>query len=125
MIHETISIVIKLIFHSMMAMSNRLPRMYIPQLFPFASASSHVSDFKCRNKALTAKLLKHGYRYHKFRKALSKFYRRDSGLVEEHDDSLKKLLKQGISEPEFYSDIVYRFRFFRNNSESLLTLIKE
>ena len=28
------------------------------------------------NKCLTAKLLKHGYRYHKLRKAFSKFYRR-------------------------------------------------
>ena len=45
--------------------------------------------------------------------------------------SLKKLLQQGISEPEFYGDLVYRIRkkwgnhFFPNNSESLLTVIKE
>ena len=35
---------------------------YISQLFRFAMASSNVRDFNCRNKALTAKLLKHGYR---------------------------------------------------------------
>ena len=48
---------------------------YISQLIHFARISSNVSDFNCRNKALTAKLLKQGYRYHKLRKAFSKFYR--------------------------------------------------
>ena len=33
---------------------------YIYQLIRFARASSNVSDFNCRNKALTAKLLKQG-----------------------------------------------------------------
>ena len=51
---------------------------YISQLIRFAIASSSVSDFK----ALTAKLLRQGYRYHKHRKTFSKFYRRHSGLVE-------------------------------------------
>ena len=40
---------------------------YISQLIRFARASSNVSDFNCRNKALTAKPLKQGYRYHKLR----------------------------------------------------------
>ena len=47
---------------------------YIPQLIHFATVSSNVSDFNCQNKALTAKLLKQGYRYHKLRKVFSKFY---------------------------------------------------
>ena len=83
---------------------------YIYQLIRFAKASSNVSDFNCRNKALTAKLLKQGYRYHKLRKAFSKFYRRHSELVEKYNVSLRKLLQQGISEPEFYGDLVYRIR---------------
>ena len=45
---------------------------YISQLIRFARASSNVSDFSCRNKTLTAKLLKQGYRYHKLPKACSK-----------------------------------------------------
>ena len=49
---------------------------YISQLIRFARLSSHVDDFNTRNKVLTAKLLKKVYRYHKFLKALSKFYRR-------------------------------------------------
>ena len=35
-----------------------------------------------RNKALTAKLLRQGYRYFKLRKAFSKYYRRHSALLE-------------------------------------------
>ena len=42
---------------------------YISQLIYFARASSHVTDFDDRNKFLTAKLLKQGYRYHKLHKA--------------------------------------------------------
>ena len=37
---------------------------YISQLIRFARASSSVSDFKCANKALTAKLLRQDYSYH-------------------------------------------------------------
>ena len=40
----------------------------------------------------------------------SKFYRRHSGLVEKYNASLRKLLQQGILEPEFYRDLVYRIR---------------
>ena len=46
---------------------------YISQLIRFARASTHVTVFNDRNKFLTAKLLKQGYRYHKLRKASSKF----------------------------------------------------
>ena len=37
---------------------------YISHLVRFVRASSSVSDFNCRNKALTAKLLRQGYHYH-------------------------------------------------------------
>ena len=46
---------------------------YISQLIRFARVPSHVDDLNTRNKVLTAKLLKQGYRYHKLRKALSNF----------------------------------------------------
>ena len=41
---------------------------YISQLIRFARVCGHVDDFDARNKCLTAKLLKQGYRYHKLRK---------------------------------------------------------
>ena len=45
---------------------------YISQLIRFARASSYVADFNTRNKLLTQKLLKQGYRYHKLHKTFSK-----------------------------------------------------
>ena len=54
---------------------------YISQLIRFARVSSHVTDFNTRKKLLTAKLRNQCYRYHKLRKAFSKFYRRHSDLV--------------------------------------------
>ena len=83
---------------------------YISQLIRFANASSHVTDFNNRNKFLTAKLLKQGYRYHKLHKAFSKFYRRHFELIEKYHVSLKKLMQQGISNPEFYGDMVYKVK---------------
>ena len=46
---------------------------YISQLIRFARASSYVADFNTRNKLLTQKLLKQGYRYHNFAKHFQKF----------------------------------------------------
>ena len=59
---------------------------------------------------MTAKLLRQGYRYHKLRKAFSKFYRRQFDLVSKYNVGLKTLLLQGLSEPEFYGNLVYKFR---------------
>ena len=83
---------------------------YISQLIRFARVSSHVVDFNARNKSLTAKLLQQGYRYHKPRKTFSKFYRRHYELVSKFNVGLKTLLHQGLSEPEFYGDLVYKFK---------------
>ena len=87
-----------------------VPHMEYIYLIRFARASSNLSGFICHNKAVTAKLLRQGYRYFKLRKSFSKFYSRHSALVEKYNVSLKTLLQQGISEPEFYGDLVYRFR---------------
>ena len=54
---------------------------YISQLIRFARVSSHVDNFNTRNKVLTAKPPRQGYRYHKIRKAFSNFYRRHSVLI--------------------------------------------
>ena len=48
---------------------------YISQLIRFARASTYVANFNTRNKLLTQKLNKQGYRYHKLCKTFSKFYR--------------------------------------------------
>ena len=79
---------------------------YISQLIRFDRVCSNVDDFNI----LTAKLLKQGYRYHKIRKTFSKFYQRHSELIVKYNTGLKTLLQQGISEPIFYGDLVYKFK---------------
>ena len=75
------------------------------------------------NKILTTKLLQQGFRHHKLRKhaliadmnwflnsRFSKFYRRHFDIVSKYNVGLKTLLLEGLSEPEFYGDLVYKFR---------------
>ena len=69
---------------------------YISQLISFCKSSFNVDDFNKRSLFLTAKLLKQGYRYHKIRKAFSKFYHRHSELIVKYNIRLKALLQQGI-----------------------------
>ena len=76
----------------------------------FARVCSHVEDFNARNKCLTAKLLKQDYRYQKLRKAFSNligFY---------IQCRIKSLLHQGLSEPEFYCDLVFKLKKIMNRA---------
>ena len=91
-------------------MSSFLWSVYFSLYIRFARVCSHVEDFNARNKCLTAQLLKQGYRYHKIRKAFSKFYRRPYKLISKFNVGLKSLLHQDLSEPEFYGDLVYKFK---------------
>ena len=65
---------------------------YISQLIRFARLSSHVDDLNACNKVLSAKLLRQEYRYHKFRKPFSNFYRRHFDLVSKYNVGLKTFL---------------------------------
>ena len=62
---------------------------YISQLIRFARVCSYVDDFNNKNLSLTAKISKQGYRYHKIRKAFSKFYHRHSDLIVKFNIGLK------------------------------------
>ena len=83
---------------------------YISKLIRFAKVSSQLADFNARNKSLTAILLQQDYRYLKLRKTFSKFYRRHYELVSKFNVGLKTLLHQSLLEPEFYGDLVYKFK---------------
>ena len=72
--------------------------------------SSHLADFNAHKRIFTAKLLQQGYRYHKLRKAFSKFYCRHFELVPKYNTRLRSLLQQGLTVPEFYGELVYKFR---------------
>ena len=65
---------------------------HISQLIRFARVCSYIDDFNNINFFLTAKLLKQGYRYHKIRKAFSKFYHRHTELIVKYNIGLKSLL---------------------------------
>ena len=100
---------------------------YSSQLIRFASVCSNFDDFNNRNLFLTAKLLKQGYRYHKIRKAFSKFYHRHSELIVIYSIGLKTFLQQGISEPIFYGDLFYKFKRIvgkPNYSDQLKKIVK-
>ena len=77
---------------------------YISQLIRFARASSYVADFNTCNKLLTQKLL------NKAIGTFSKFYRRYYDLISKFQVGQKSLLHQGISEPHFYGDLVYKLK---------------
>ena len=74
--------------------------------------SSHGDDLYTRKK-----LLRQGYRYHKIRKAFSKFYRRHFDIVFEYNVGLETLLLQGLSGLEFYENLVYKFRKIIGNND--------
>ena len=76
----------------------------------FGLLKCHVADFNARNNSLTAKLLQQGYRHHELRKTFSKFYRPYYELVSKFNVRLKTLLHQGLSKPEFYGDLGYKFK---------------
>ena len=91
-------------------------RIYPPELRLYKANTSDTEapfldlHLSISNKSLTAKLLQQGYRYNKLRKTFSKFYRRHYELVSKFGVGLKTLLHQGLSEPEFYGDLVYKFK---------------
>ena len=90
---------------------------FLRSIYLSARVCSHVGDFNTRNECLTIKLLKQSYRYHNLRKAFSKLYRRQNKLVSKFNIGLKSLLHQGLSEPEFYGDLVYKFKKIRGMTD--------
>ena len=97
---------------------------YISQLIRFARASSYIADFNTRNKLSTQKLLKQGYRYHILRKTFSKFYRRYYDLISIFQVGLKSLLRQELSEPDYYGDLVYKLKKFDGSNNFSAQIIK-
>ena len=48
--------------------------------------------------------------YHTFRKTFSEFNRRYYDLISKYQICLKSLLRQGLSEPELYGDLVHKLK---------------
>ena len=83
---------------------------YISHLIQFARVSSQLADYNTPNNTLTANRLQQGYRYHKLKESFFLNFCRHHELVNKYDDGLKALLLQGLSEPNFYDDLVCNFR---------------
>ena len=66
--------------------------------------SSHLTGFNARNKSLTAKLLQH------------------FEFVSKYNTGLKSLFQQGLSETEFYGDLLYKFRKIVGKQNFLINL---
>ena len=62
--------------------------------------TSEFEYFQCDLRELSACRLK----------TFSKFYRRHYELISKYNVGLKTLLSEGLSEPEFYGDLVYKFK---------------
>ena len=60
---------------------------YISKHIRFAKASSYATDFNSRNKLLTQKLPKQGYRYHKLHKTFFNFI--DDTMISKFQVGLK------------------------------------
>ena len=70
------------------------------------------------------RLLKQGYWYYKLRKTFSKFYRRYYDLISKFQVGLKSLLRQGLSEPDFYGDLVYKLKKIAGSNNFSVQFIK-
>ena len=80
---------------------------YISKLIRFARAWSSASVVHVRNRTITDK---QDYKFFKPRKTFSKFYYRNIPLISKYKCYLKSFLRQGISHPEFYGDVIYKLR---------------
>ena len=91
----------------------RLPSygIYISQLVRFARCCASVFDFHSKNLQITSKLLTQGYRYHRLRKTLRKFFRSYSELLSKFGAILvQEYVSEGITHLVFYGDFVYKLR---------------
>ena len=82
---------------------------YICQLIRFARASSYITDFNTRNKLFTQNFLNKAIGIINFAN-FSKFYRGYYDLISKFQVGLKSHLRHGLSEPEFYGDLVYKLK---------------
>ena len=53
----------------------------------------------------------------KLRKTFSKFYRRHYELISKFNVGRQTLLREGLSDPEFYGGLVYKFKKLRGRND--------
>ena len=92
----------------------------------------HVADCNARNKCLQPNSSSRANGIINFEKNIFSIYRRHYELISKFNVGLKMLLRDGLSEPVFYGDLVYKFKkligrydFFsvQKNHNTLLTYV--
>ena len=83
---------------------------YISQLIRFSRVCSHMADFNARNKCFyQPNFSSSAIGIINFEKHFLN-YRRPCKLISKFNVGLKTLLREGLSEPECYGDLVYKFK---------------
>ena len=112
MINVAILILKLSISHFLMVMLLALHPMESISLNSFV-LPEHIAMLLTTTHTINCQLrIKQGYRYLKLCKTISKFYRRYYDLISKFQVGLKSLLRQGLSEPEFYGDLVHKSKRF-------------
>ncbi len=90
-------------------------------LYAMLGACSDVEDFNDRNKVITSKLIRQGYRFHKLRRTFSKFYQRNGNLDEKYNSNTKALMQNRIcpGDPQCYGKIKGR-RLFPDKFKTII-----
>ena len=83
---------------------------FISQIIRFARICSHVDDFYVQHQLFSSFSRFHGYQYHILRKSFAKYYYRLNELIVKFNVGLRKLLRDGLSDPDFYAALVYKVR---------------
>ena len=86
---------------------------YISQLIRFARVCNHVADFNARNKCLQPHFFSRAVGIINFQKLFLNFIADTYELISKFNVGLKALLREGLSEPEFYGDLVYKLQTYR------------
>ena len=83
---------------------------YISQVIISARVCSHVEDVYARNKCLTANFLNRVIGTISLERLFPSSIADTMNWFQNLNVGLKSLLHQGLSEPEFYGDLVYKFK---------------
>ena len=88
-----------------------------------ARASSYLLLISTLAINFNSKLLKQSYQYRILRKSF-KFYQRYNDLISKFRVGLKSLLRQGLSEPEFDGDLLYKMKKIVGSNDFSAQFIK-
>ena len=82
---------------------------------PLQYIDSAILDFNERNLCITSKLLSQWFHYHTLVYTFTKFYHKYKDIILKFGCTCRKLIKYGLSQPNFYGNVVNKARKFEHN----------